>query len=516
MIRKMFSRMISATKRIRNKTASAVPLLAILLSIVVLSSFKITLTTGGTGDVEFYVDPATTTLYDTSPIGTRFNITVMWKDTGTPLTDAFAWQVILNINTTILNCTRAWQPTWDANYLLKPREPNWMHPPPDGLGTDTITIMASLSPEEIPPVQAASARLAIFELEVVYTLKAGDSLLLRIDSEDTIWMTDNINWYIPVRTNGNVQVVSTRAWFEVSPSSVTLGPGPANGTEFTVDVNITGPPPSGLDADLFVIGAQSRLYYNSTLLAPVGIEEGPFFRDPAWNLYGTWFLGSFESDGSGTYALVGDVILPNSTTGVWDQMSFPNGTGSIARTRFKAIKQDPASLLDCNLTLGDNYGQPWLYNATGDGILIDASRNVNCHYTMLPFSLAVGWRPTCPLPYVPSNITRADEPTLVEANVSSPINAMHLSYRVDGGEWWNTSTKYNATMNSWRTEIPGQSNDSRTVEFFVIAYGDSGSLQSPTYSFSIRALLGSDINGDGRVDVRDVAYVCKDYGKKGP
>lgn len=108
-----------------NKTASAILLSAFLLSTMIVGSLKMTSTTGDTTDVEFHVSPSTTFLYDTTPVGTRLNITVMWKDSGTPLNDIYGWQVSLNIDTMMLNCTRAWQPTWDPNYLLKPREPNW-------------------------------------------------------------------------------------------------------------------------------------------------------------------------------------------------------------------------------------------------------------------------------------------------------------------------------------------------------------------------------------------------------
>jgi hypothetical protein len=93
---------------------------------------------------------------------------------------------------------------------------------------------------------------------------------------------------------------------------------------------------------------------------------------------------------------------------------------------------------------------------------------------------------------------------------------MLLSYRVDGGDCWNTSMKYNSTTSLWTTQIPGQCNDSRSVEFFITACFDVGSLRSQTYSYSVKPLLASDLNGDGKVDAKDVTYVCKDYGKKGP
>jgi len=514
--RRMFSRIVSAREEMENKMFSAVLLSTLLLSIVLLSSFKITSTTGGISDVEFYVSPATTFLYDTTPVGTRFNITVMWKDSGTPLNDVIAWQVKLTINATMINCSRAWQPTWDPDYLLKPREPNWTHPAPAGLGTSEICICGALGPPLPPPVHAASGKLAIFELEIAHALNTGDYLLFGINNYDTFWTPDGFNWYDAKKTNGRLQVPNGPPRFEVAPSNVTLGPGPVNGTEFTVDVNITGPPPSGLDACLSIIAAGFRLYYNNTLLEPVSLTEGSFFQDSAWNLYGTSFSGVFVSDGSGSYAQANDLIYPNSS-GHWDQMSFPNGTGSIARISFRAIEQSKLSQIECNLTLDNCH----LDNKDDNFIPMNESKNVNCHYTMLPrVRFLTVWKPTSPIPYVPSNITRADEPTRITANFSEPVDdynvSMLLSYRVDIGEWWNTSMEYNSSTNLWTTQIPGQRNDSRVVEFFATAYFDVGSLRSQAYSYSVKPLLGSDINGDGKVDAKDVTYVCRDYGKKGP
>jgi hypothetical protein len=139
-----------------------------------------------------------------------------------------------------------------------------------------------------------------------------------------------------------------------------------------------------------------------------------------------------------------------------------------------------------------------------------------------PEIIAIEWKPSCPIPYVPSNVTRTNEPVLIKANVSEPEEASGLSkvllaYRVDGGEWWNTSMSYNLTARLWTSTVPGQSNNAVTVEFFFKAYDIAGNMNtSSTYNYDIKHLLRSDINGDGKIDARDVVYVAKDFGKKGP
>jgi hypothetical protein len=98
---------------------------------------------------------------------------------------------------------------------------------------------------------------------------------------------------------------------------------------------------------------------------------------------------------------------------------------------------------------------------------------------------------------------------LILANVTEPINASGVakvlfSYRVDGGEWWNTSMTYNSTSTLWTATIPGQSNSANTVEFFIEAYDTAGNLNtSSTYGYAIKHLLLGDLNGDGKVDWED-------------
>ena len=172
---------------------------------------------------------------------------------------------------------------------------------------------------------------------------------------------------------------SNESWFEVIPPSITFGPEPSIGVEFTVGVKVTGPLPTGLIAGWLTVGAEFRLFYNDTLLQVVSIEEGPFFRDGPWNLYGTYFAGYIESGDIG----VCDLLFPNATTGVYDQTSFPSGTGIIANITFRAIQQDTLIPLGSDLRL-DGIGGVWLVDKSSNAVPVDTVANVNGLYTMLP------------------------------------------------------------------------------------------------------------------------------------
>jgi hypothetical protein len=133
-----------------------------------------------------------------------------------------------------------------------------------------------------------------------------------------------------------------------------------------------------------------------------------------------------------------------------------------------------------------------------------------------PEITSIEWRPACPFPYVSSNSTRANEPTLVTANISEPVDASGLatvlfSYKVDGGKWWNTTMDYNSTSGLWETTIPAQSNTTNTVEFVIEARDKAGNAATFVQGFSITPVLAGDINGDGKIDMKDIGYAARHF-----
>jgi hypothetical protein len=253
----------------KTKISSLILLAMLMLSIAaVLPKGK-----ADVSDVEFYITPTDNFFQTgTTPVGTKFNITVMWKDSGTPLNGVYSWQVMLVINTTLLNCTKAWAPTWDANYLLKPGSPNWNHPAASGLGTSAITIMGTLQ-APAAPVQNRSAKLAIFQLQIMKAPAKGDfSCLLEIDDSDTIWSPDGNTWYDPMRTNGNYKYSSPYvppppAMIQVDPARIT-DPLLTPCHNFTVDITIS----SATD----VYGFSFELSYNQTIIHAAEVQLGSF------------------------------------------------------------------------------------------------------------------------------------------------------------------------------------------------------------------------------------------------
>jgi hypothetical protein len=76
---------------------------------------------------------------------------------------------------------------------------------------------------------------------------------------------------------------------------------------------------------------------------------------------------------------------------------------------------------------------------------------------------------------------------------------------------------YNSTTQLWTQTIPGQSNNTDAVEFFIQAYDNLGNMEiSSLCTFQIKHLLPGDMNGNGSVDLSDLVIMAQHYGQSYP
>jgi hypothetical protein len=307
----------------------------VLLATLMLSMAAIFPIRADVADVEFKVTPTNNDYnYPATAVGTKFNITVMWLDES-PYANVYSWQVKLVLNdTTLLACNKAWQPTWDGNYLLKPQEPNWNHPAAAGLGTNEITIMGTLQ-APATAVWSASAKLAIFELEILRAPAKYETLYgsLSINNVDSIWSPDGTNWNDPIKTDGAFKYAWTAPaspHLEVSPASVEFGPAPCVGQEFDIMVYLMG-----IDAAWAMHNVSFRLTYTAV---PQLLEVAKITIDAFW-----------------TPTLVDNTTIVDVIDIKADATAVPSGNKLIATIRFRIIYQGTAPEADHNepLTLSN-------------------------------------------------------------------------------------------------------------------------------------------------------------------
>lgn len=158
-----------------------------------------------------------------------------------------------------------------------------------------------------------------------------------VDETDT---SDN------VKSSSDIVEIGEPVWMEVQPEITEIG---LLNKTFIINVNVRE-----LQAYWRAVGIQFRLCYDDALLEVVNVTEGPFMKDPMWNLYGTFFVYYVEKDSIyGSHVLVGIMLYPNQT-GYWN--AYPSGSGTIATITFKAVYQERGlekPPLECLLNLVD-------------------------------------------------------------------------------------------------------------------------------------------------------------------
>jgi hypothetical protein len=324
-------------RRLKNLTS-------ILTIIAVLSmAIGVSYVRADVGDVAFYVAPADNSFTtSTTAVGTRFNITVMWKDTGTPLNEVFAWQTTMYYNSTLLNCTRTWQPVWDTDYIFYGKT---SVKPGAAFSPDNVQIMDSLYSGS---GSGALKKLVIIEMEIMYAPPQGMAVssALNINNADTYWSPDGATWNDPTRTDGAYSYSS--AWAPSPPATLSVKPSAIANHSLT--------PGSSLDVNVTISSATSVYQFDFKL----GFDK--MILNVAEATFGDFFPSS-----------VAPTIIVNNASGfvqVSASLTPPatpkSGSGILATIKLQVEGTGPCSLHLYDVLLKDDSGHTLPAN-TADG-----------------------------------------------------------------------------------------------------------------------------------------------------
>ncbi|MCJ7767271.1 cohesin domain-containing protein [Candidatus Bathyarchaeota archaeon] len=227
-----------------------------------------------------------------------------------------------------------------------------------------------------------SGALASITFKALYRPMEPDTVTMPLTLVNTLIIDDSLNEVPHVILNATYEPTPiTRPTLTVSPATYNAS---MIGETFNTTIAINNLDPDALSFGQRLVGVMFRVQYDSTLLKPLALYEGPFpkqFNNTESPPY-TFLTYSFNDDlVYGSNVLVGILILPNGT-GAWT--NFPVGSGALATITFEAISQqgEPQPAISSTLTLTDTQ----LINANLDDI---PHTTQSGQYQILPLSFTV-------------------------------------------------------------------------------------------------------------------------------
>jgi hypothetical protein len=312
-----------------------------LMSIALICASAISVTKANP-EPEIYLSPKDN-FFDTTttPVGYKFNITLWFEDAQ----GVFAWQVGLYYDPTLLNCTKAWLPTWDPNYIFYGNSTVTLAP---AYGIGSVLVGDSL----FSGSASGHKKLAILEFKIIKAPTKGElSCVLDINNSDTYWLNENLEEGPVTKTNGYYKYSSP--WVPPPPATIYVDPAKISDPLLTPCHNFTLAIMIANATDIYSF--QFKLAYNKTVLHALNAQLGNFFPQyviPTVTIDNTLGLVQFSA-----------ALTPPEPP--------RSGSGALATIEFHVESQGDSSLSLNEVEILDETGQPLPYD-TRDGYFTNA------------------------------------------------------------------------------------------------------------------------------------------------
>jgi len=164
----------------------------------VTETFTVTARALSLNSTRIYLEPSDY-LFDaaTVNVGYEFNVTVKVHD----VKDLASWQVRINFNDSIINPTRWFEPVWNLSYVFYGRGTFAVPPPPQilyyhwGPGSGSVQAGSMILPMQTGTGFNGDGLVAIFEFEIIAIPSTSEtySSVLMIDNPDTNLLDSNVD-----------------------------------------------------------------------------------------------------------------------------------------------------------------------------------------------------------------------------------------------------------------------------------------------------------------------------------
>lgn len=488
----------------------------------ITETFTVTARAASLNSTRIYLEPSDY-LFDAASVyvGYKFNVTVKVHD----VKDLAAWQVRIYFNDSIINPTRWFEPFWNSSYVFYGRGTFAIPPPPQvlyyhwGPGSGSVQAGSMLLPMQTGTGFNGDGLVAIFEFQMTAFPSPSEtySSILMIDNPDTNLLDSNVE---------EIQTAKKDGYYS-------LGWG--------------GPPPPPQPPDFYIIGTKTV-----TKLAPganvtlvflwdtsgvfpryyriiAEANEVPNEIDTTDNIYADGTIRITKppkADFTYTpqFAKAGEAVTFDASNsspngGVIVSYGWNFGDGDVTNTSGPIVTHvySTSGLYDVTLTIRDSEdseasASKAIYVFYRDIAIVEVTPSTNQTYIGRTIDINITIKNE-------GEVTENFTLTLCYNVIDESISQKQISINMIPGNIIETKNITNMLPGESRTLVFHWSTAGIKSNRYIITglatpvFGETHTVDNALSSgILVRVKVVGDVNGDDKVDIKDLAIAAKSYG----